>query len=142
MAEEKLKACGDTFGEHSKQIQRLEIIQEHILEHQTSTSESIAILAKSMERQEVLLEKIGNLEVNTNHSFEELEEKLKNSVDDYLDKYDEVNKKFKILNPIIVMLDNKTLTFLALVGSYAMAIKELRDGMFGGAVSIFLKMFG
>lgn len=154
----------ERFNDHDVKLTKLETVLERVDNNQSSMADSISSIAISMQKQELLLEKITNLEVNTRNSFDRVHSRIDVAIEDELNRFkvlelkladkeealrnkldasdSSIASKFKSLNPILVLLENKKLAILSAVGIYAMAIKDFRDPVLQSVIGFLLKIWG
>ena len=123
--------------EHDLQLVKIETVLERVARNQDKlstsqekTNDTISSIAISIQKQELLLEKITNLETNTKDSFKRAYETMDEFKIDFNNEIDSLDKKIKVFDPISTLIKNKYLTLLAIIGCYSIAIQEVRLSVF------------
>lgn len=125
------------INNHDKKLTKLETILERVGSNQDKMSDNIGAIAISIQKQELLLEKITNLEINTRSSFDRVHSRVNIAIDAELKRFEAVNLKLKILDPLVQLLKYRIIAITSLIGIYAMTIKEVRDPI----VEVLFKVF-
>lgn len=115
------------INEHESKLVKVETILERVALNQDSMAESLAAMTKSMGKQELILEKLANLEENTKGSI--------NRIHDRIDREaSERSGKFKIIDQTLSELDlartfskYPKIATAVLIAAYLFTIKEFRD---------------
>lgn len=121
--------------DHDKKLVKIETILERVATNQDSLTQSMRDISKSMQKQELLLEKLTNLEINTKESINRLHkridynsEKLKLKADTVV--VEDCVEKLKTLEPIIFFTKRPKLLILMILGFTSLLFKEVRDFVF------------
>jgi hypothetical protein len=112
---------------HETKLVKIETILERVAVNQDNMAKSLASISTSISKQELLLEKLTNLEVNTKESINRIHRRIDDEVANR-------NEKLQILDKAIVDLDlarvlskYPKVAIAVFVVSYLFTIKEFRD---------------
>ena len=115
-----------------ERVIKLEVIQERITDNQESLTQSMREISKSMQKQELLFEKLISLETAITDKFKVVHKRIDMNETTINDKVDEANikeckQKIDILEPVIFFVTHPKLLITILASSYLLTIKEIRD---------------
>lgn len=94
----------EKFNLHEKQLMKLETVLDRVTANQDKMADSISSIALSLQKQELLLEKITNLDLNTKDSFARVHIRItdnKKSIDDKLVTIDKKLINLEIVSTLI-----------------------------------------
>lgn len=122
---------------HETKLVKIETILERVANNQDSLTESMAEISKSMQKQELLFEKLVNLETNTKSSIDRLHKRIDGTNEKVSDNFLFCNEKFKIIEPILFFIKRPKMFIVLISSCYLITIKEVRDVVFN-----YFKIFG
>mgnify|MGYP000745984200 CR=1 FL=1 len=125
----------DKVEKHETKLVRIETILERVATNQDKMAEALSSISDSILKQELLLEKLTNLEENTKISINRVHKRI-DSVDEKMkvkadqDDVEEHANKLKILEPVIFFSKYPKLAVMIIASMYLFTIKEVRDVIF------------
>ena len=117
--------------EHESKLVRVEVILERVATNQDRMAEAISSISESIVKQELLLEKLTNLEENTKASIGRVHKRIDQVEGDSKGRAETINKSLTTLEPIIVMLNNPKMTMFLIGALYLVAIEDVRKAVMG-----------
>lgn len=127
----------DKVDAHESKLVELNTIIKTFAENQTKMTSTLEKMSDSFIRQELLLEKMTNLEENTKNSIDRLHTRADTNATAITTKAPiadmlKVQEDLKVLEPVTILLKYPKLLVFTIVGFYVFSIKEFRDTIFGG----------
>lgn len=123
---------------HEVKLDKIESALEKFDSKQDRMADNLGAIAVSMQKQELLLEKITNLEVNTRNSFDRVHKRIDEEARMGTERRLELEKKVKILDPVIALFTYPTIAVFVIIGAYTFSIKEIRDDVLDLVTKLFL----
>ena len=123
---------------HDVKLDKIDAALEKFDSKQDRMADNLGAIAVSMQKQELLLEKITNLEVNTRNSFDRVHKRIDEEVKAGTERRLELEKRVKILDPVIALFTYPTIAVLVIIGAYAFSIKEVREDILDLVTKLFL----
>jgi hypothetical protein len=108
-----------TALDHEARISRMEALMELLANNSTK-------LADNVVKQEVILEKLTNLESSFNKTILELRREHEELEDRHEEKHQEQERKLKLLTPVIFLMEYPKIIIFVLTLLYLLAIQEIR----------------
>ena len=115
------------INEHESKLVKVETILERVALNQDSMAESLAAITKSMGKQELILEKLANLEENTKGSINRLHARLDRETDERSSKVKQIEESISELDLARTFSKHPKIALAVLVLAYLFTIKEFRD---------------
>lgn len=135
---DNIQNLSNQIYKHEVKLDKIELTLEKFDSKQDRMADNLGAIAVSMQKQELLLEKITNLEVNTRNSFDRVHKRIDEEVKVGTERRLELEKKVKILDPVIALFTYPTIAVLVIIGAYAFSIKEVRDDILDLVTKLFL----
>lgn len=135
---DNIQNLSNQIYKHEVKLDKIELTLEKFDSKQDRMADNLGAIAVSMQKQELLLEKITNLEVNTRNSFDRVHKRIDEEVKIGTERRLELEKKVKILDPVIALFTYPTIAVLVIIGAYAFLIKEVRDDILDLVTKLFL----
>ena len=135
---DNIQNLSNQIYKHEVKLDKIELTLEKFDSKQDKMADNLGAIAVSMQKQELLLEKITNLEVNTRNSFDRVHKRIDEEVKSGTERRLELEKKVKILDPVITLFTYPTIAVLVIIGAYAFLIKEVRDDILDLVTKLFL----
>ena len=117
---------------HEAKLVKIETILERVAVNQDKMAESLSSISTSISKQELLLEKLTNLETNTKDSINRIHKRIDDEIEVRNEKLSTVNKALLDLDLARSLSKYPKLATAVLVVAYLFTIKEFRDVIVGG----------
>ncbi len=135
---DNIQNLSNQIYKHEVKLDKIELTLEKFDSKQDRMADNLGAIAVSMQKQELLLEKITNLEVNTRNSFDRVHKRIDEEVKVGTERRLELENRVKILDPVIALFTYPTIAVLVIIGAYAFSIKEVRDDVRDLIIKLFL----
>ena len=135
---DNIQDLSNQIYKHDVKLDKIESALEKFDSKQDRMADNLGAIAVSMQKQELLLEKITNLEVNTRNSFDRVHKRIDEESKAGTERRLELEKKVKILDPVIALFTYPTIAVLVIIGAYAFSIKEVRGDILDLVTKLFL----
>lgn len=113
--------------QHENKLVKIETILERVASNQDRLADSIATISASIVKQELLLEKLGNLEENTKMSINRLHKRVDDEAKTRDEKLSYVEKALNELDLARTFSKYPKLAIAVFMILYLFSIKEFRD---------------
>lgn len=117
--------------EHESKLVRVEVILERVASNQDQMADAVRTITDSMVKQELLLEKLTNLEANTKDSIGRVHKRIDSVEDTSNEKHSATEKKLSALDFLITMANNPKMTMFIVGALYLVAIEDIRKAVMG-----------
>jgi len=117
---------------HETKLVKIETILERVAVNQDHMAESLASISTSISKQELLLEKLTNLEANTKDSINRIHKRIDDEITIRNEKIEVVNKAIIELDLARALSKYPKLATAFFIVAYLFTIKEFRDVVVGG----------
>ena len=135
---DNIQSLSNQIYKHEVKLDKIELTLEKFDSKQDRMADNLGAIAVSMQKQELLLEKITNLEVNTRNSFDRVHKRIDEEVKACTERRLELENRVKILDPVIALFTYPVIAVLVIIGAYAFLIKEVRDDILDLVTKLFL----
>ena len=135
---DSIQNLSNQIYKHEVKLDKIELTLEKFDSKQDRMADNLGAIAVSMQKQELLLEKITNLEANTRNSFDRVHKRIDEEVKIGTERRLELEKRVKILDPVITLFTYPVIAVFVIIGAYAFSIKEVRDDILDLVTKLFL----
>lgn len=116
---------------HETKLVKIETILERVAVNQDHMAESLSSISTSISKQELLLEKLTNLESNTKDSINRIHKRIDNEINIRNEKLETVNNTLLELDLARALSKYPKLATAVVIVAYLFTIKEFRDVFVG-----------